>query len=162
MKKILAILLTLALCLSMLAACGSKQAAGEAPAEEAPAEAPAEEAPAEEAPAEEAPAEEAPAEEAPAEKVQVVYWGTWGSEKQEYIERLAGEFNAMQDQYELVYEYVGNATDLLAKIQITDSENLPAMINATTEQAGTYMYSDFVVPISTFAASSRSIGMLSK
>ena len=58
MKKILAILLTLALCLSMLAACGSKQAAGEAPAEEAPAEAPTESAPAE-TPAE-APAEVAP------------------------------------------------------------------------------------------------------
>ena len=66
MKKLLALLLAMAMILA-LGACGAKT---EAPAEEpAPAEeAPVEEAPAEEAPAEEAPAEEAPAEEAPAEE----------------------------------------------------------------------------------------------
>ena len=57
MKKILALLLALAMVMS-LAACGSKT--------EAPTEAPATEAPATEAPATEAPATEAPAAEAPA------------------------------------------------------------------------------------------------
>ncbi len=71
MKKAIAILLALVLCLA-LAACGSGSAPAEAaPAEAAPAEAPAEAAPAEAAPAEaapaEAPAEAAPAEAAPAE-----------------------------------------------------------------------------------------------
>ena len=66
MKKIIAIMMVLAM-LFALTACGSKKeeapAATEAPAAEAAAEAPAEEAAAEEAPAEEAPAEEAAAEE---------------------------------------------------------------------------------------------------
>ena len=58
MKKLIALLLALAMVFSLVA-CGAKEAPAEA---ETPAEAPVE-TPAEEAPAEEAPAEEAPAEE---------------------------------------------------------------------------------------------------
>ncbi len=85
------------------------------------------------------------------DKVKVVYWGTWGAAKQEYILKVMDEFNASQDKYEAVYEYVGSNNDLLAKIQVTNDEDLPALINGTTEQAGTFFYSDFIVPISTFA-----------
>jgi sn-glycerol 3-phosphate transport system substrate-binding protein len=100
-------------------------------------------------------------EETPEGPIEVVYWGTWGSDKQEYIERLATEFNNSQGTYKVVYEYVGNMNDLLAKIQVTDEANLPTMINATTEQNGTYMYSDFIVPVSTFAdKSDKYVSML--
>ncbi len=91
---------------------------------------------------------------APEGKVPVVYWGTWGAEKQEYIEKLMAEFNASQEKYEMSYEYVGSMNDLLAKLQITAESDLPALVNATTEQAGTYMYSDFIVPVSEFASTS--------
>lgn len=95
------------------------------------------------------------------DKVKVVYWGTWGAEKQEYIQKIMDEFNASQDTYEVVYEYVGSNNDLLAKIQVTNDNDLPALINGTTEQAGTFFYSNFVVPVSKFAGKDDpSISML--
>jgi len=92
-----------------------------------------------------------PASTQPKEPIEVVYWGTWGSDKKEFIERLAKEFNEMQNTYRVTYEYVGNMNDLLAKLQVTDEANLPTLINATTEQNGTYMYSGLVEPIYNFA-----------
>jgi ABC-type glycerol-3-phosphate transport system substrate-binding protein len=142
MKKLMAILLSLLLCFGVLSACTAPEqaSASNPPTTDGAVETPAQTEAASETPV------------ASSEKTKVVYWGTWGSDKQEYIERLASEFNASQDTYEVVYEYVGTMTDLLAKIQVTDAANLPTMINATTEQNGTYMYSDFIVPISTFAS----------
>lgn len=85
------------------------------------------------------------------EPVNVVYWGTWGAEKQEYIEKIMGEFNASQTDYVMSYEYVGSTDDLLAKLQVTDQADYPALINGTTEQTGTYFYSDYITPISEIA-----------
>lgn len=148
MRYLAALFMAFCICTSLLVGCGDK---GQTPAP-----------PDDKEPAVQAPADEkTPAEPAAGEKVPVVYWGTWGSEKQEFIEQRISEFNASQDQYEMSYEYVGSMNDLLAKLQVTDAKDLPAMVNATTEQAGTYMYSDFVVPVSTFAdASDPAISML--
>ncbi len=146
----LSILFALVLCVTMVAGCGnnSTNPAGtttESPSTTAPAATPAS------TPTAATATEAAPQVVVPEGRTKVVYWGTWGSDKQEYIQRLADEFNKMQNTYYVVYEYVGSMTDLLAKIQVTDDKNLPTMINATTEQNGTYMYSDFVVPVSKFA-----------
>ena len=75
MKKLVALLLVLALVACMFVGCGSKEEAADAPAEETAEEAPAEEAPAEEtAPAE----EEAPAEEAAASDYRVAMITDYG------------------------------------------------------------------------------------
>ena len=85
------------------------------------------------------------------DKVKVVYWGTWGAEKQEYILQVIDEFNASQDKYEAVYEFVGGYGDLLAKLQVTNDEDLPALINSTVEAIGNHLYNERTVPISQFA-----------
>lgn len=139
-KKLLALLLAAMMCLTLCVGCDS------------------EDSPADNAQKDPVTDAKTPADDAkdpvPEEKVPVVYWGTWGAEKQEYIEKLMTEFNASQDKYEMSYEYVGSMNDLLAKLQITSEADLPALVNATTEQAGTYMYSDFIVPVSEFASTS--------
>ncbi len=139
-KKLLALLLAAMMCLTLCVGCDSE----DPPADNARKD-----------PVTDAkdPADDAK-DPVPEEKVPVVYWGTWGAEKQEYIEKLMTEFNASQDKYEMHYEYVGSMNDLLAKLQITSEADLPALVNATTEQAGTYMYSDFIVPVSEFASTS--------
>ena len=84
--------------------------------------------------------------------IPVVYWGTWGAANAEYINKVIADFNASQDKYVVSFEYVGAYADLLAKIQVTNPEHLPAMVNGSNAQHGTWMYADFVVPISEFAS----------
>ena len=81
MKKILSIILTLVMVLSLFAGCGN----GNEPATEAPAT---------EAPATEAPGTEAPATEAPAEPVNIV-WAGWSGEE----EASKAIFQRMMDAY---------------------------------------------------------------
>lgn len=136
-KRLAALLLTLALCLS-LAACGGSPS-GDADTSE----------------------DTESADASGEEPVNVVYWGTWGAEKQEYIQQVMDEFNASQSKYVMSYEYVGSTDDLLAKLQVTDQAEYPALINGTTEQTGTYFYSDYITPISEIAdANDPSISML--
>lgn len=92
-KKLLALVLALVLCVSLLAACTAKTPAStEQPA--------ATDAPATDAPAAEQPKEDA----APAEKTKIVYWHAYTDQHEEKILELIDAFNQSQNEYELVAE----------------------------------------------------------
>ncbi|MBO4388459.1 MAG: extracellular solute-binding protein [Spirochaetales bacterium] len=127
MKKIAVVMLMLLLVFGVVFAQGGKEAA---PA------------------AEEKPAEAA----APGEPIEVVYWHTWGSNNLAYLQDIADKFNASQSVYHITLEYVGNMNALYSKLQVTDQADRPALINSTTETLGSFIYTDYVVPLAEFVA----------
>ncbi len=74
----------------------------------------------------------------------VVYWTTYTGANGAFIQTIIDEFNASQDKFEVTMQYNGNYMDQLAKLQVSDEESLPNLINGSTEQVGTYAYSDFI------------------
>ncbi len=74
----------------------------------------------------------------------VVYWTTFTGANGAFIQTVIDEFNASQEQYEVTMQYNGNYMDQLAKLQVSDQKSLPNLINGSTEQVGTYAYSDFI------------------
>lgn len=84
---------------------------------------------------------------APEGKIDVIYWHTWGSKNLEYLQQVAEDFNASQDRYNIILEYVGNMNALYSKLQVTDKADRPALINSTTETLGSYLYTDYVIPM---------------
>jgi sn-glycerol 3-phosphate transport system substrate-binding protein len=74
----------------------------------------------------------------------VVYWTTFTGANGAFIQTIIDEFNASQDAYEVTMQYNGNYMDQLAKLQVSDQKSLPNLINGSTEQVGTYAYSDFI------------------
>lgn len=143
-KRLLALVLGVVMITSCFAGCGKSEVPNEA--EEAPNEA------AEDAPSEiklnEAEESADEAVDVPDDRIEVAYWGTWGSDNKAYIQTVIDSFNASQSTYFVTMQYVGGAGDLYAKLQVTEQEKLPALINATTEMTGTFLYSDWVTPIS--------------
>ncbi len=79
--------------------------------------------------------------------VEVVWWHTWGGNFIPYIEKMAEAFNASQSKYHITLQYVGNMNALYSKLQVTEEKDLPALINSTTEAIGSYLYTDYVVPL---------------
>ena len=103
-KKLLSVLLSVAMVATLLAGCGAKEEAA------APAEAPAAE---EAAPAEEAPAEEAaPAESASADPFYIYSWNT---ELQERLAYVFAEYPEIEER--VVYVNVGDSAVYQEKIE---------------------------------------------
>ena len=91
--------------------------------------------------------EEEGGEEVPEGRTEVVYWGTWGADNKAYIQSVIDSYNASQSTYYVTMQYVGTMDDLNAKLQVTEKNKLPALINTTTEMTGAFMYSDWITPI---------------
>ncbi len=130
MKKLLVILLALLAFTGFAFANGAGEATT-APAAETSAETA-------------APAAEAAATDGP---IEVLYWHTWGSNNLAYLEDMAAKFNESQSKYHVTLQYVGNMNALYSKLQVTEEKDLPAMINSTTEAFGSYLYTDYIVPL---------------
>lgn len=121
MKKLIAFLLALVMCLS-LAACGGNDT-----------------------PAADAPAADTPAADAPVQDgvVEITWWTNYGSTSVVVIQELIDAFNASQDQYHVTIERQGGAAELKAKLRSTKAENLPVMFSGTPATTSFYANSDF-------------------
>lgn len=121
MKKLIAFLLALVMCLS-LAACGGNDT-----------------------PAADAPAADAPAADTPVQDgvVEITWWTNYGSSSVVIIQELIDDFNASQDQYHVTIERQGGAAELKAKLRSTKAENLPTMFSGTPATTSFYANSDF-------------------
>ena len=141
-KKLLSVLLSVAMVATMLAGCGAKEEAA-APAEEAAVE---EAAPAEDAAAEEAPAEDAAA--PAAEDAFYIYsWNTEvGDRLRDYVYTVYPE---MADR--VVYVNVGDSAVYQEKIDALlatpDAEDYPDIIAAEAAYIMKYTNSDYTLPV---------------
>lgn len=125
MKKILALVLAVAMCFGLIA-CGS----GNQPAENV------------NAPVSENDAVQA-TEEVPEGTVEIVWWTSYGATNVACIQPMIDAFNESQDQYHVTIERQGSANELKAKLRSTFQENLPAMFSGTPETTKFYASSDF-------------------
>ena len=119
-KKIVSLLMVMAMSVTMLAGCGAKEEAAEAPAAEAAVE-------------EAAPVAEDSADAAPAAKEAVTIWYYWETEgHQVALDQIIQEYNGSQDAYEVTAKYVpfadfkkqlsiGASADELPDLAILDS-----------------------------------------
>lgn len=121
MKKLIALLLTLAMCLSIVA-CGSSDT------------------PAVDTPVADAPTADAPV---PEGVVEIIWWTNYGSSNVVIIQELIDEFNESQDQYHVTIERQGGASELKAKLRSTKAENMPTMFSGTPATTSFYANSDF-------------------
>ena len=137
-KKLLSVLLSVAMVATLLAGCGAKEEAA------APAEAPAAE---EAAPAEEAPAEEAaPAESASADPFYIYSWNT---ELQERLAYVFAEYPEIEER--VVYVNVGDSAVYQEKIdallQTPDAEDYPDLMATEAAYIMKYTNSDYTLPV---------------
>lgn len=121
MKKWIAFLLALVMCLSMVA-CGSSDNPGNEPA---------------------APTATGGAEPPQEGVVEITWWTNYGSSNVVIIQELIDEFNASQDQYRVTIERQGGASELKAKLRSTKAENMPTMFSGTPGTTSFYANSDF-------------------
>lgn len=121
MKKILAFVLTLAMCLSLVA-CGGGEASN---------------------PTQSVGNVQPPAEEEPEGVVEIVWWTSYGATNVACIQPMIDAFNESQDKYHVTIERQGSANELKAKLRSTFAENLPAMFSGTPSTTKFYTTSDF-------------------
>ena len=136
-KKLLSVLLSVAMVATMLAGCGAKEEAA-APAEEAAVE--------EAAPAEEAEAA-APAEETAGEPFYVYSWNTEAGDRiRDYVSSINPEVAER-----MVYVNVGDSAIYQEKIdallQTPDAEDYPDLIAAEAAYIMKYTNSDYTLPV---------------
>ena len=136
MKKLIAMLLALAMVLS-LAACG---ASTPAPTEDPKAE----------TPAPEAPKTEEPKEETPAEPIPLTFWYSLGGTSGEAVQALVERFNASQDKYVMTAEYQGTYNDSLLKFLSSPDEQRPDVIMVNELGTQKIMDSKAYTPIQNF------------
>lgn len=135
MKKLLAIILSLAMVLSLVA-CGNSAPAAATEAKE-PAQAPAEVQPEAQAPASEEP-------------IELTWWTYYGDANLGYLQTSVDKFNEMQDKYHVTVEFQGNQVECIAKIESTKQENLPDIFNGGVEDVGTFAAADYCKPLQYF------------
>ena len=135
MKKFLAVLLSLAMLLS-LAACGKTDAPAAADTQNAASDA--------------ADATEATAAPVPQGVTEVVWWHNLGGDMTGYAETVVNAFNESQDKYHVTAIFQGGATELLAKIQATAQADLPALFCGPVENVALYATSSFCAPLQSY------------
>lgn len=126
MKKILALILTLVMALSLVA-CGEK--------------------PVDDAQEEDTSIvlEEGNEYGAPAGRILVMYWSPYGSSTAQYVDEYINAFNnEVQDTYWVVREYNGGYYDQIAKLMATEQKDLPALVNSSSETVGSYLHSGLI------------------
>lgn len=127
MKKILALILTLVMVLSLVA-CGEKPVEPDQPEE----------------PDTSIILQEGNEYGAPAGRVLVMYWSPYGSGTTKYVDPHIEAFNNMQDEYWVVREYNGGYYDQIAKLMATEKKDLPALVNSSSETVGSYLHSGLI------------------
>ena len=85
------------------------------------------------------------------EKTDVVWWCTFSGDTAAAVDSMIADFNDSQDEYNVIREYQGNASEVMAKLAITSADDLPAMFSGPVEQTGyfekteyTAMFQDFI------------------
>lgn len=125
MKKIIALILSLIMVLSLVA-CGEK-----------PVDTP-------EEPDQSIVLQEGNEYGAPAGRILVMYWSPYGSGTTKYVDPHIEAFNNMQDTYWVVREYNGGYYDQIAKLMATEKKDLPALVNSSSETVGSYLHSGLI------------------
>lgn len=123
MKKLIALLLALAMCLS-LTACGGGETEATGSGDSA--------------------TEGNAGGNTPVEGVvEITWWTNYGSTSVVIIQELIDKFNESQDQYHVTIERQGGAAELKAKLRATKAENLPVMFSGTPATTSFYANSTF-------------------
>ncbi len=95
--------------------------------------------------------DETPGIEVPEGRIAVRYWCPHGESTSKRLDEIAiNKFNESQDKYWIVREFNGGYYDMLAKMQVTAKEDLPAFINSSSETVGSYLHSGLILPIQDF------------
>lgn len=84
------------------------------------------------------------------ERIEVKYWSPYTGTSAEFVQGIIDEFNAQQDTYTVVMEYNGGYYDQIAKLQATDTNNLPALCNSSSETVGSYLHSGLIRNVQEF------------
>ncbi len=82
--------------------------------------------------------------------VEVVWWTSFGKANVSYLQTVIDAFNESQSDYHVTIEYQGGNNELIAKLQSTSQEGLPAMFHGSIENIGMYMTAEFTKPLQYF------------
>jgi len=82
--------------------------------------------------------------------IDVYWWTHWSGSMADPLKEMMEEFNVLQNDYKVHYVYQGSSLDVLAKLQSTKKQDLPAVFTGPVEYVGYYAGCDFVVPIQDF------------
>lgn len=119
MKRVTTVLLILALVLGTLFANGAAEAQTEVEVEETK----------------------------PEGTVEVVWWTFQGKANVAYFQTIIDAFNESQSDYHVTIEYQGSQNELIAKLQSTAQEDLPAMFHMAIENIGMAISADYCTPL---------------
>ncbi len=89
-------------------------------------------------------------EQKPEGTVEVVWWTNLGKANVSYLQTIIDAFNESQSDYHVTIEYQGGNNELIAKMQSTNKEGLPAMFHGSIENIGMYMTADYCKPLQYF------------
>lgn len=119
MKKIITVILTLAMALSLVA-CGAKETTQTPDSNEtAPADGP----------------------------VEVLWWTAFGENNVKLLQKVIDAYNDSQSNYHVTIEYQGKQGELNAKLQSTAAGDLPAMFSGPVENVAMYANSEYCTPL---------------
>lgn len=125
MKRFLALILSLAMALS-LTACGGSKSNDDAPAtDDTSTSAPA--------------TSDGP--------VEIVWWTYFGDTNIGYLQNILDRFNASQSDYHATIEFQGSQSEMNAKIGSTAKSELPALFSGAVENVAMYATSDYCAPL---------------
>ena len=142
MKKIVALLLALVMVVGLVACGNSNQPGTSNP----PASQPGTSTPPASQPGSSTPSTPS----TPSEPLKIEWWTNFGEANHPDMQAIVDAFNASQDRWELSFIYQGGAGDLLAKVQSTRQEDLPAIFNGPVENIGLYANAEFCAPLQQF------------
>ncbi|HQB54137.1 MAG TPA: extracellular solute-binding protein [Sphaerochaeta sp.] len=77
--------------------------------------------------------------------VEVVWWTFHGKTNVGYFQKVIDAFNASQDDYHVTIEYQGSQNELIAKMQSTLKNELPALFHCAIENIGMVIEADYAV-----------------
>lgn len=86
----------------------------------------------------------------PSEPVEITWWSNLGQTNADYLQVVIDAFNESQDKYHVTFVYQGNANELLAKLQATNLQDLPALFSGPVENVALYSSSDFCMPLQSY------------
>jgi len=86
----------------------------------------------------------------PAGTTEVVWWTYFGKANVSYLQKIIDAYNASQTDYHVTIEYQGSQAEMIAKIQSTRSEDLPALFNCAIENIGMLIPADYCIEAQTF------------
>lgn len=95
-------------------------------------------------------ATETSTEETATEPVEIVWWTYFGDSNIGYLQTIIDEYNASQSQYHVTIEFQGSQAEMNAKIQSTETKDLPALFNGAVENVAMYAAAEYCEPLQTY------------